>query len=118
MIKNVQIEGNIFFAEACDMITKEDVESVVPVVEKMIAEHKKVKCLMVVTEFKGYTIEGLLGDFGFYFKHKDAFDNMAIVGNKELGGKIAEFFGFFMPGKMKYFDISEFEQAKEWIRKI
>lgn len=118
MIKNVEIEGNIFFAEVSDMITKEDVESIIPKVEEMIAEHKTIKCLMIITELKGYTIGGFLADFGFYFKHKDAFEYMAVVGDKEFEKSIIDFFDYFLPGKAKYFDIAELDKAKEWIRKV
>lgn len=118
MINNIEKEGNIFFAEVSDMITKEDIESIIPIVEEMISEHKKIKCLIIITELKGYTIGGFLADFGFYFKHKEAFEYMAIVGDKAYEKSIIEFFDYFLPGKAKYFDVLQLDKAKEWIKQV
>lgn len=116
MIKNINTDGKIFFAEINDMVTKEDVESVIPVVEKLIEKYQKIKCLLILDNVKGYTLGGFLADFNFYFKHKNAFGNMAIVGDKEFEKAMIELFDKLLPGKAKYFDMSEKDQAKKWIK--
>ncbi len=116
MIKNVKKEGNIFYAEASDMVTKEDIESIIPMMEEMISEYKKVKCLLVLDNMKGYTVGGFLADFGFYLKHKDAFESMALVGDKDFQKAATEILSHFFSGKAKYFDVSELDKAKEWIK--
>jgi len=58
MIEDVEINGNIFYAKVSNMITKEDVESVIPKVEEIINKHGKIKCLIFLNEVKGYTIDG------------------------------------------------------------
>jgi len=116
MIKKIETDKNLFYAEVTDFITKEDVESVIPVVEDILKEYKKMNCLILLNKVKGYTLGGFLADFNFYLKRKDAFDYTAIVGDKEFEKAMAELFDKLMPGKAKYFDISDLEQAKEWIR--
>lgn len=116
MIKNIEEQGNILFVEVTDMITKEDVESVIPTLEKMIEKYKKIKSLVIMNKLKGYTFGGFLADFDFYLKHQSSFDYMAIVGDKEFEKAIIELLSKLMPGKAKYFDISETDKAKEWIQ--
>lgn len=115
MIKNIEIQGNLLYAELSDMITKEDVEQVIPKTEEMINQYGKIKFLVILNQVKGYTIGGFLADFGFYFKHKDAFDYAAIVGDKSFEKAMIEIMDKLCPGKAKYFDISEVEAAKKWI---
>jgi len=118
MIKNIEKDKNIFLAEITGMITKEDVESVIPIVEEVLKQYKRMKCLIFLNDVKGYTLEGFLADFNYYLKHKDVFDYVAIVGDKELEKALVELFAKLMPGKAKYFDISELDKAKEWIKEI
>lgn len=118
MIKNIEIKKNVFFVEVSNMITKEDVKSVIPSVEEMIDKYGKIKCLIFLNEVQGYTIDGFLADFGFYFKHKDAFDMTAIVGDKSFEKAMTDIMDKFLPGKMKYFDTSKLTEAKDWITKI
>jgi len=117
MIEDVEINGNIFYAKVSNMITKEDVESVIPKVEEIINKHGKIKCLIFLNEVKGYTIDGFLADFGFYFKNKNAFNTMAIVGDKAFEKAMTELMDKFLPGKAKYFDSSKLAEAKDWINK-
>lgn len=116
MIKNIQNEGNILIAEVSDMITKDDVESVIPIVEEMISKYKQIKCIMEISEMKGYTLDGFLADFGFYFKYKDAFSYMALVGDKKYKTRIMQFLNLFYPNKAEYFD--NINDAKEWIQRV
>ena len=118
MIKNIEKDKNIFFAEVTGMITKEDVESVIPIVEEILKQYKKMKCLIFLNDVKGYTVDGFLADFNFYFKHKDAFDYTAIVGDKAFEKAMMELFEKLMPDKVKYFDVSELDKAKEWIKQV
>ena len=116
MIKNIETDKNIFYAEVTDMITKEDVENVIPVVEEMIKQYKKIKCLVFLNNAKGYTLGGFLADFNFYFKHLDAFEYFALIGDKEFEKGMIQLFDKLMPCKAKYVDVSELDKAKEWIK--
>ena len=116
MIKNIEKDNNIFYAEVAGMITKEDVESAMYTVEEILKQHKKMKCLIYLNDVKGYTLDGFLTDFNFYFKYKDSFDYAAIVGDKEFEKGMVQLFDKLMPGKAKYFEISELDKAKEWIK--
>ena len=118
MIKNIEKDGNIFYAEVTGMINKEDVENVIPTVEEILKEYKKMKCLIFLNDVKGYTLNGFLADFNFYFKHRNSFDYTAIVGDKEFEKGMVELFDKLMPGKLKYFNISELDKAKEWIKQV
>lgn len=116
MIKNIETDKNIFSAEVSGMITKEDVESVIPMVEELIENYGRIKCLIILNEVQGYTVGGFLADFNFYFKHVANFDYMAMVGDKEHSGPMETLFEYLMPNKAKYFGLDELEQAKEWLK--
>lgn len=117
MLKKIEEIKNYMFVEVSDMITKEDVESVIPALDNIIDKHEKIKCLVLLNEVKGYTFGGFIADFNYYLKNKSAFDSVAIVGDKEFEKGMVQIFDKLMPGKAKYFDISELEKAKEWIEK-
>lgn len=118
MIKNIEKIKNCLNLEVTGTITKEDVESVIPVVNEIIKEYKKMKCFIFLNDVKGYTLDGFLVDFHFYLTHKDAFDYTAIVGDKEFEQKFIEIFDKLMPGKLKYFDYAKIEEAKKWISEV
>ncbi len=118
MIKNLKKDKNYFYVEITGMITREDVESVIPVVNEIIAEYKKMKGLVYLNDVKGYTFAGFLADFNFYLKHEDYFEYMAIVGDKGFEKEMVNVFDKLMPGKAKYFDTSELGKAKEWIKNL
>lgn len=115
MINNMGKKENLFFVEISDFITKEDVDNVIPLVEEIIEIYQKMKCLIILNNVKGYTFGGFLADFNFYLKHRNSFDYVAIVGDKEFEKRMIELFDKLMPGKAKYFDILEVEKAQEWI---
>ncbi|MDD3014537.1 MAG: STAS/SEC14 domain-containing protein [Candidatus Gastranaerophilales bacterium] len=116
MIKNIEKDKNLFYAEVTDMITKEDVEAVIPIVEDIIKQYGKMNCLILLDNVKGYTFGGFLADFNFYLKHYDSFEYLAIAGDKKFEKGIVQIFDKIMPGKAKYYDISELNKAKEWIK--
>ena len=116
MIKNMGKKDNLFFVEISDYITKEDVNEAIPLVEEIIEKYKKMKCLIILNDVKGYTLGGFLADFNFYLKQHNSFDYVAIVGDKEFEKGMVDLFDKLMPGKAQYFDILEVEKAQEWIQ--
>ncbi|OGI17155.1 MAG: hypothetical protein A2287_05435 [Candidatus Melainabacteria bacterium RIFOXYA12_FULL_32_12] len=116
MIKLVEKEKNYIYIEAKDMITKEDVGNIIPEFEDLIKKFGKVRTLIVMDKVKGYSLEGFLVDFNFYLKHKNNFDYTAFVGDKKLEKHILKLSENIMPGKVRYFDVSELDKAKEWIK--
>jgi hypothetical protein len=118
MIENIERTGNLFYVKVSGQITKEDVKYVTPMLEKMIVECKQIKLLVYLNDVTGYTIGGFIADFILYFKYMNAFKNMAIVSNNSIFKKEAEKFSKFFCCNMKYFDVSELAEAKDWINQF
>lgn len=118
MIKHVEHEGNILYIEVTEMITKEDVEYIIPIIDKIVEEYDQMKSIIFLNNVKGYTVEGFLADFNFFLKHHKVFGAIAVVGDKEFEKLLVRMFENMLPERAKYFDASELDKAKEWIKQV
>ena len=106
-VLGIQVDGKLVHA---------DYEKFVPMLEKIIEEHGKVRCYMELVNFHGFTPRAMWDDLKFDIKHCLQVERCAIVGCKtshkwmtKLGGLL------FIKTAMKYFDVSQTEEAWDWI---
>jgi hypothetical protein len=66
-------------------------------------------------DFKGWKLMAAWDDFKFGVKHRNAFDKMAIVGNKKWEETSAGMMSHMARGKVKFF--KEREKALSWLLK-
>lgn len=118
MIENVERKGNLFFVKALEQITKEDINYVAPMIEKVIKECKKIKLFIYLNEVKSHTLGGLIASFVFYFKCMNSFKGIAVVGNNEKQKKLIRDLKKFFPCNAKYFDVSKIQDAETWINQF
>ncbi len=116
MLKTVEKDENYLVIEASDMITRDDIVGVIPTIEDIIKKYEKVKNLIVLKNVKGYTFEGFLADFNFYLNHKDNFEYVAMVGDETYKKEMENIIEGLMPEKGKFFETSELDKAKEWLK--
>jgi SpoIIAA-like len=96
-------------------LTKEFYEKFAPEVEKQIAEHGKLRILMVMHDFHGWTAGALWEDIKFEFKHCRDIEKLAMVGETKWEKGMAAFCKPFTKAKIRYFDQSQLEGARKWI---
>ena len=98
-------------------LTHEDYKIFVPMIDKALKEVKglEVALLVDMREFTGWELLAGWDDFKFGIKHRNAFDKMAIIGNKRWEELSVKMMKHLMKGKAKFF--KEREKALLWLLK-
>jgi len=106
--KNVEIQIH-------GVLTAADYEYFVPEVEKLIATHGKLRMLVEMLDFHGWTIGALWEDMKFDCKHFSDIERLAIVGDSSWEKAMASFCTPFTSAKIQYFDKSDLGGARQWL---
>jgi len=110
--KRVFIEVSMF-----GKLKHEDYQLFVPMVDKALkgAKGLEVDLLADMRGFKGWEFLAAWDDFKFGVKHRNAFDKVAIIGNKKWEEASVAMMSHLMKGKSKFF--KEREKALSWLLK-
>src|SRR6516162_3760128 len=93
----------------------EDYKQFVPLVDDAIATSGKVRLLAVFHDFHGWDLHALWDDIKFSTTHCTKIERIALVGDKAWEKWMAKVCKPFTMAKIKYFDLSEVDAAKEWL---
>lgn len=107
---------NTIEARITGKLTAEDYESFVPEIETAIKMHGKVRILLELIDFHGWSAGALWEDTKFAAKHFNDIERLAIVGDRQWEKGMAVFCKPFTTAKVRYFDITEIGKAQKWIR--
>jgi len=96
-------------------LTHEDYKMFVPMIDKALKKAKGLEADLLVDmrKFKGWEFLAAWDDFKFGVKHRNAFDKMAIVGNRKWEEQSTAMMSHLMKGKMKFF--KKREKALAWL---
>ncbi|HVC93607.1 MAG TPA: STAS/SEC14 domain-containing protein [Pirellulales bacterium] len=108
--------GRILVTKLTGKLTKEDYEHFMPEVERRIKQHGKLRMLVDMHNFHGWTAGALWHDVKFDLKHFRDIERLALVGEKTWEHGMAVFCKPFSTATIRYFDRSEAEQADAWIQ--
>lgn len=108
--------GNIVEVHATGKLSKEAYEAFVPMTEEKIREHGKIRILFIMHDFHGWTAGAAWEDFKFDLKHFNHIERLAIVGETKWEKGMSVFCRPFTTAKIKYFDHTDLEKAREWIQ--
>lgn len=97
-------------------LEKSDFDSMIPLLEDRISRHGKISLYWEMNDFDGWTMEALGADAGFDIKHKNDFNRIAMVGEKKWHEWMTKLMKPFASAELRYFDLSESEEAKGWAR--
>lgn len=111
-----EFEGKILNVKISGKLTKEDYAHFVPETERLIKQHGKVRMLVHMHDFHGWTMGALWEDIKFDFRHFSDIERLALVGHSKWEEKMALFCKPFTTAKIRYFDESDMEAAQNWIR--
>lgn len=117
MSVNLQEEaaGRIIEVNLSGKLTKEDYEHFLPEVEGLIKKHGKVRMLVKMHDFHGWTLGGLWQDIKFDWQHFSDVERLALVGDSKWEAGMAMFCKPFTTAKIRYFDESKAAEAHDWI---
>lgn len=97
-------------------LTKEDYEQFLPLLEQRIREHGKIRLLVELGDFEGWTASAAWEDIKFDFKHFTDIERIAIVGHGMWEHGLAVFSKPFTAAKVRFFDREDVEEARRWIQ--
>jgi len=107
--------GRIVHIRLTGKLTGQDYEHFVPEVERLIKQYGKIRILMEMHDFHGWDAGALWEDIKFDLKHFRDIERLAMVGETKWQSGMATFCGPFTSAKIRYFELGQEEQAREWI---
>ncbi len=109
------LSGKMLVLKLSGKLDKDDYQAFVPHVEKLIRQHGKIRMLVELHDFHGWTAGGLWEDIKFDLRHFSDIERLAIVGDKRWEHGMAVFCKPFTTADIRYFDVSELAEARHWI---
>jgi len=109
-------EARVVEVKATGKLTTEDYKHFVPEIERLVQQHGKIRVLFEMRDFHGWTAGALWQDLKFDLRHFRDIERLAIVGEKKWEAGMATFCKPFTTAKIRYFDQSQAEEARTWLK--
>ena len=106
---------NVITLKVDDKVKKEDYEKIIPILDSMIQEHGKIRCLAEISEMSGVEPAAFWKDLKFSLKHAVKFEKVAVVGTNPFINALSKLSTPFTSAEVKTFDKDEIVKATEWI---
>ena len=108
--------GKIVLVKLSDKLTKEDYEHLAPHFDRLIKQHGKIRLLVEMHNFHGWTLGAVWQDIKFDMAHFRDIERLALVGESKWEAGMATFCKPFTSAKVRYFDTAQSAAAQAWIR--
>ena len=108
-------EGNLLVIQLTGKVHKEDYQHFVPLVEKAVQMHGKVRMLVQMHNFHGWDAAALWQDVKFDAKHFNHIERLAIVGETTWEKWMAAFCKPFTTATIRYYGTEAMAEARVWI---
>jgi hypothetical protein len=101
--------------ELTGKLVARDYEEFVPSVERLVGRHGKIRMLVEMRDFHGWTRGALWEDTKFAARHFDSIERLAVVGEKKWERGLATFCKPFTSAEVRYFDQTNAGEACAWV---
>ena len=108
-------DGNVLEVALTGRLAKEDYEMFVPVVERLVGKHGKVRLLVAMHDFHGWTAGAIWEDTKFAAHHFRDIERLAFVGETKWQHGMAVFCKPFTAATVRYFPHDAMREAREWV---
>jgi len=109
-------DSNILAFQLSGKLHDDDYKVFVPIVERAVEAHGKVRLLSQFHDFHGWDAHALWDDIKFATKHCTAMERIALVGDKTWEKWMALVCKPFTMAKIEYFDAADIDKAWAWLR--
>ena len=106
--------GKVLDVHVSGKLVKDDYKHFLPAIERLIDQHGKVRVVMEMTDFHGWSAGALWEDIKFDLKHFSDFERVAMVGEKPWQKGMSQVCRPFTTAKIRYFDRSALAEARQW----
>ena len=110
-----QNDGKTVEVQLTGKLITEDYEQLVPVVERLVKQHGKVRMLVVMHDFHGWTAAAFWADTKFAAHHFTDIERLAMVGETKWQQGMAVFCKPFTTATVRYFDHTAMSEARAWL---
>ncbi len=112
-----EMPSHVVGIHAIGEVSKEDYESVlIPHIEDLARRRHELNYLLVLdTDVGNFSAAAWWEDFRLALKHFSQWNKVAIVTDQKGVEWFADVSRFFIPGKVKGFELEELEEAKKWV---
>ena len=110
-----EANGRILVVRSTGRLTRQDYECFKPQVDRLIEQHGRISVLFEMHDFHGWKTRALWEDIKFACGHFSGIERIAMVGDRAWEHGMAVFCRPFTKAKIRYFDHSEMDDAREWI---
>ena len=107
--------GKIMELSLSGKLVKEDYETFVPAVDAAIKAHGKLRMLVIMRDFHGWTASAVWEDTKFGARHFRDLDRLAMVGETKWQRGMAFFCKPFTTATVRYFEHPQIEAARAWL---
>lgn len=107
--------GRVLEVQVTGKLTKADYELFVPKVETLIKQHGKIRILLQMHDFHGWTPGAMWEDLKFDVHHFKDIERVALVGDKRWEQGMAIVCKPFTTASVRYFDRNDAMQAMLWL---
>src|ERR1043166_215829 len=96
--------GKVLEVHVNGTLAKTDYKQFVPEVDRLVEQHGKIRVLLDMTDFHGWSAGGLWEDIKFDLKHFSDIERVAMVGEKKWHKGMSKVCRPFTTAKIRYFD--------------
>jgi len=107
--------GRLLEIQLTGKLVKKDYETFLPAVERLVKQHGKLRMLVEMHDFHGWTAGALWEDIKFDAKHFNDIERLAIVGETKWEKGMTIFCRPFTTAKVRYFDNAKAVEARDWL---
>ena len=108
-------DGKVLTIQVSEKLTAEDYDRFVPQTKRLIQQHGPIRILFDMQDFHGWQLAALWKDIKFDLSHFKDIERLAMVGDKKWEQWMATFCRPFTAAKIRYFDRSDADAARDWI---
>ena len=107
--------GKVLELRVQGKLEREDYATFVPEIERLIERHGKLRMLVDMHDFHGWSAGALWEDIKFDARHFNHIERLAIVGEEKWQKGMAAFCKPFTTATVRYFDRADADVARAWI---
>jgi len=108
--------GRVVEVRLSGKLTKADYEAFVPSLERDMERPGKLRLLVILSDFDGWTAGALWQDIKFDVKHFNDIDRLAIVGDERWEEGMAKFCSAFTGAEVRFFPLKKVPTARRWLQ--
>ena len=115
---NEKNDGKLMEVQLSGKLDKEDYQHFVPEVERLVKKYGKIRMLVEMHDFHGWSAGALWEDIKFDVKHFSDIERLALVGETRWEHDMAAFCKPFTTAKIRYFEHDKSKEAHDWLEDI